>query len=152
MTDQDISPQKLSIDNILHGLEQFLRDRIAPSIEDPFVSPMARLSAMLLRICANGVDDAAELRVEENVAIRAILEEAAVLLPAPLRIQLDDAAASTDPGLRISVLDAENHRLRSLLVAAQVALEDCHEPAARLLSQRFWILLEKIEAKRAPRE
>jgi hypothetical protein len=111
-----MSGKNLGIDNALHGLDEFLRDKIAPAISDPYVAPMARLSAMLLRICANGVDDAAELRVQESAAIREILGEAATLVPAGLSDHLRGAAASADPGLKISVLDAENHRLRALLV------------------------------------
>jgi hypothetical protein len=144
--------QNLSIDHALRGLEEFLRDKIVPAIDDPFVAPMARLSGMLLRICANGVDEAAELRVEENAAIRMILGEAASLVAAPLASRLCDAAASTDPGLKISVLDAENQRLRVLLVLAQTVLETSKDGAAQSLDQRVWQLLETAEAKRAPRE
>jgi hypothetical protein len=147
-----MSGKNLSIDNALHGLDEFLRDKIAPAISDPYVAPMARLSAMLLRICANGVDDAAELRVRENAAMRAILGEAAALVPAPLSEALRAASGSIDPGLKISMLDAENHRLRVLLVEAQAALEESSDPAAKALDQRMWRLLEAIEARRAPRE
>lgn len=147
-----MSSQTLSIDNALHGLDEFLRDEIAPAVSDPYVAPMARLSGMLLRICANSVDDAAELRVDENAAIRRILGEAGSLLGGPLSEQLLAAAASTDPGLKISVLDAENNRLRRLLVEAQQALEDNRNDAAKQLDQKIWRLLEEIEAKRAPRE
>ena len=147
-----MSGKNLSIDNALHGLNEFLRDTIAPAISDPYVAPMARLSGMLINICANGVDDAAELRFKENAAIRGILGEAAALVDAPLAAALKAAAASTDPGLKISVLDAENHRLRCLLVKAQAALEEITAPAAHALDQRIWRLLEEIEAKRAPRE
>ena len=147
-----MSGNSLSIDNALHGLDEFLRDKIAPAIEDPYVAPMTRLSGMLLRICANGVDDAAELRVEENAAVRGILDEAAVLVSEPLADQLRHAAISCDPGLKISVLDGENNRLRVLLVKAQAALEASAEPAAKTLDQHIWRLLESIEAKRAPRE
>jgi len=152
LSPENLSPGNLSIDNALHGLEEFLRDRIAPAIEDPYVSPMARLSAMVLRICANSVDDAAELRVEENAAIRAILGEAVPLLPASIAGQCHDAATSRDPGLKISILDAENHRLRVLLVTAQAVLEDGIGPAAKALDQRIWELLETVETKRAPRD
>jgi hypothetical protein len=93
----------LSIGNALRGLEEFIRDKMAPAIDDPFVAPMARLSGMLLRICANSVDDAAELRIDENAAIRLILGEATALVPPPLASRLREAAASTDPGLKISV-------------------------------------------------
>lgn len=147
-----MSRQNLTISNALHGLEEFLRDKIAPAISDPYVAPMARLSALLLHICANGVDDAAELRVHENAAIRTLLGEAAAMVPATLKGQLQDSASSDDPGLKISILDTENHRLRVLLVATQSALEEITIPAANALNQRIWQLLESIEAKRAPRE
>lgn len=147
-----MSSQTLSIDNALHGLDEFLRDKIARAISDPYIAPMARLSGMLLRICANSVDDAAELRVDENAAIRTILGEAGSTLGGALSEQLFVAAASTDPGLKISVLDAENSRLRRLLVEAHKALEDSHNEASQLLDQKIWRLFEAIEAKRAPRE
>jgi hypothetical protein len=54
--------------------------------------------------------------------------------------------------LKISVLDAENHRLRVLLVSAQTALENSKDGAALSLDQRIWQFLEAAEAKRAPRE
>ena len=97
----------LSIDNALHGIADLVRDRIGPAVNDPFAAQMARLSCILLRICANGLDDAAELRFEENAAIRSILKEASIILNGPLSRQLDVAGASTDPGLKISVLDEE---------------------------------------------
>jgi hypothetical protein len=149
---ESMIPQNLTLDNALNGVEELLRDRISPAIDDPFAAEMARLSCMLLRICANGVDEAAELRVEENAAIRMILGEAAELVPAPLASRLHEAAASIDPGLKISLLDAENHRLRVLLVSAQTVLENSKDGAALSLDQRIWQLLETAEAKRAPRE
>lgn len=147
-----MTSKSLSIDNALHGLDEFLRDKIAPAIADPYVAPMARLSGLLLRICANSVDDATELRVDENAAIREVLGEAAALVSEPLAARLQGAAASADPGLKISVLDEENQRLRILLVTAQCVLEKDTSAAAKGLDQRIWRLLESIEAKRAPRE
>ena len=146
------TPQNLTFDNALHGVRELLRDRISPAVGDPFAAQMARLSGMLLTICANGVDDAAELRVEENAAIRKLLGEAAAIMPAPLSDALHAAAASTDPGLKISVLDGENHRLRVLLVSAQTALEKSDNGEALSLDQRIWQFLEMAEATRAPRE
>jgi len=144
--------RNLTLDNALHGIRELLADRISPEIADPFAAQMARLSCILLKISANAVDDAAELRVEENAAIRAILGEAAALVDQPLADQLCNAAGSTDPGLKLSVLDGENHRLRFLLVEAQEALEALSDNVAQALDQRIWRLLEDIEAKRAPRE
>lgn len=142
----------LTIDNALHGIEQLLRERIAPEIGDPFAAQMARLSCVLLRICANAVDDAAEVRVQENAAIRAILGDAAGLMEGEIAARLEDAARSSDPGLKLSVLDVENHRLRGLLVEAQSVPETSNDPALQALGQSAWRLFEVIEARRAPSE
>jgi hypothetical protein len=142
----------LTIDNALHGIAELLRDRIGPEIADPFAAQMARLSCMLLTICANGVDDAAEIRVEENAAIRALLGDAAALVEPPLSVRLAEAAISTDPGLKLGVLDGENHRLRGLMVEAQADIERSPGDDARTMNQRIWRLLETIENTRAPRE
>ena len=142
----------LTIDNALHGIGELLRDRISSEIGDPFAAQMARLSCILLNISANWVDDAAEIRVVENAAIRAILGEAAGVVAAPLADRLAGAARSADPGLKLSVLDAENHRLRCLLVEAHAAVETSGLPAARALDQRIWQFLEATEMARAPRE
>ena len=139
----------LTIDNALAGINDLLRDRISPEVADPFASQMLRLSCLLLKISANWVDDAAEIRVTENAALRAILADAAALLPCA---ELQTAAASRDPGLKLTTLDAENHRLRCLLVDAHAALETSAGDAARILDQRIWRLLEDIETRRAPRE
>lgn len=142
----------LTIDNALHGVRELLHERIAPEIGDPFAAQMARLSCLLLKISANWVDDAAELRVQENAAIRAILGEAAAIAVGPLAARLTEAARSADPGLKVTVLDGENQRLRCLLVETQTWLETRPDAAARALDQRIWRHLELVEAKRAPRE
>lgn len=147
-----MNERNLTIDNALHGIGELLRDRISPEIGDPFAGQMARLSCMLLRICANGVDDAAGIRVEENTGIRALLGEGAALVGQPLADRLKAAATSTDPGLKISLLDGENHRLRCLLAEAHAALETSTSELARAMDHRIWRFLEGVEATRAPRE
>lgn len=142
----------LTIDNALHGIGELLRDRIGPEIGDPFAEQMSRLSCLLLKICANWVDDAAELRVQENAAIRALLAEIALLMGGTQADQFAAAAQSGDPGLKLSVLDEENDRLRRLLVEAQTSLETCGGEAALALDQRIWRFLEQAERARAPRE
>ena len=142
----------LTIDNALHGVEELLKDKIGPNIGDPFAAQMGRLSCMLVRICANWVDDAAELRVAENAAIRLVLGDVGALAGGELGGRLAEAAQSADPGLKISVLDSENHRLRCLLVEAHTFLETCAGEAAQRLNQKIWCLLEDIERTRAPRE
>jgi hypothetical protein len=142
----------LTIDNALHGIAELLRDRIGPEIGDPFAAQMARLSCMLLTICANAADDAAELRVEENAAIRALLGDAAALVDPPLSVRLAEAAISADPGLKLGVLDGETDRLRRWLVELQAGIEGRAGETAQAMNQRIWRLLETIENTRAPRE
>ncbi len=149
---ETVTPQILALDNAFHGVRELLQDRISPAIGDPFAAQMARLSCLLLKVCANAVDDAAELRVYENAAIREVLAEASYLVTEPLAAQLRIAAVSTDPGLKISVLDHENNRLRRLLVQCHDVLDGLDDGEAKSLSQKIWRNLESMEAKRAPRE
>ena len=88
----------------------------------------------------------------ENAAIRALLGEVAGLFDGGLAGRLGAAARSADPGLKVSELDAENHRLRLLLIEAQAVLEVRDDAAARAMDQQIWRLLEEIEIKRAPVE
>lgn len=142
----------LTIDNALHGVSELLRDVIAPEVADPFASQMSRLACLLLTISANAVDDAAQLRVEENAAIRVLLGEVAALADDPLARRLVDAANSADPGLKITVLDDETHRLRTLLVEAHAFVESRNDESAVALNHKIWRFLEKVEQNRAPRE
>jgi len=143
---------RLTTEQTLHRLGKMLTERIAPDVTSEFVAQSARLSAGALNICANWIDDAAAIRAEENAAIRTISGDAARLADGDLASRLETASASSDPGLKISELDAENHRLRLLLVEAHGWLETREDDPARALVQRIWALLEDIEMKRAPRE
>lgn len=124
---------RLTIEAALQRIGDLLREDVAPDLRTPFLGQSLRLAGRVLTICANWVDDAAAIRVEENAGIRKVLG----LPPAP------------DPGLRISQLDAENHRLRLLLVEAHTAAEEAGD-AAR--NAAIWTLLEEIELGRAQRE
>jgi len=143
---------RLTLEQTLHRIGQMLSERIAPDVQTDFVAQSARLSGGALNICANWVDDAAAIRVEENRTIRAIPSRAAERVTGDLASRLANAGKSADPGLRISELDAENHWLRQLLVEAHGWLEEQAGGDAREIVQDIWALLEDIELKRAPRE
>jgi hypothetical protein len=142
----------LTVESALHGVRELMRDQVGPAVGDDYAAQMTRLAGRLLNICANWVDDAAALRVEENASIRSTLGEAASHVDGALTLALTEAANSADPGLRISALDLENHRLRTLLVRAQAQLELRQGSAVRAMDQRIWRLLEVVEERRAPRE
>jgi hypothetical protein len=141
-----------TIPSAVKGVGALLRDRILPEIGDNYAANMARMATAVLSISANWADNSAALRVAENAAIRALLGEVAGLLGGDLADRLAEAAQSADPGLRVSELDGENHRLRLLLVEAQAVLEVEEDAAARAMDQRIWRLLEEIEMSRAPVE
>lgn len=143
---------RLTLEQTLHRLGRNLTERIAPDVTNDFVAQSARMAAGTLNICANWVDDAAAIRVSENAAIREVLGEAAGPAGGELGARLEAAAQSHDPGLKISELDEESHRLRLLLVEAQSWLEEQDSDDARALCQNIWRLLEDIEMTRAPRE
>ena len=105
----------LTLETLLHGVAATLRDRIAPAIEDSFAIEASRLAAMLITISANAVDDAAAARVWENAALRALFADAQPAFGGDLARRLGEAALSADPGLKISELDRENARLRTIL-------------------------------------
>jgi hypothetical protein len=140
---------RLTIEASLRRIGDLLREDVAPEVQTPFIGQSVRMASGLLTICANWVDDAAAIRVEENAAIRRLLGEAAAGLEGELAARLNAASQSADPGLRISQLDAENHRLRLLLIEAHEAVE---QAGLRDLNAALWRLLEEIDLSRAQRE
>ena len=141
----------LTLETLLHGVAATLRDRSAPAIEDSFAIEASRLAAMLITISANAVDDAAAARVWENAALRALFADAQPAFGGDLARRLGEAALSADPGLKISELDRENARLRTILVELHAAVENADNDQACKLDARIWRLLRETEERRAPR-
>lgn len=144
----------LTLEVVLHGVAATLRDRIAPALDDSFASEAARLAAMLITISANAVDDAAAVRVWENAALRALFGDAQDMVGPNMAGDLGDRLAqavhSSDPGLRISELDEENNRLRTLLVELHEAVETMEGEGARAVDARIWQILRETVTRRAP--
>jgi hypothetical protein len=91
---------------VLNELAQLLVRNAQPGVPDAERTNALTLSAMLLSLAAEVWDGAAEVLVQENRALAALLADAA-----------DERA------LRLSALTAENARLRALLIEAQIAAE-----------------------------
>ncbi len=141
----------LPLDIGLHRLGQAIGERILPALGDTFAIEAARLGVLLLTISANAIDDAAALRVDENRDMRALFAQTApILIDAALAAALEQAAASHDPGLRISELDVENDRLRRLLIVTHAAVEVQDDTAGVDIAQKIWRMLASFEARRAP--
>jgi hypothetical protein len=101
-----------SVPSVLYELTQLLMRNGVPGVPDGERTNALTLSSMLLMIAAEVWDGAADNLVRENRALADLL---------------DEVAAEDD--LRLSVLQAENARLRSLLIAVQIAAEQAGDVA-----------------------
>jgi len=95
-----------TVPSVLAELAALLVRNAAPEVPEAERTHALTLSAMLLSIAAEVWDGAAERLVTENRALAALL---------------DEVAAEED--LRLSVLSAENARLRGLLILVHAAAE-----------------------------
>lgn len=97
---------------VLAELAGLLMKNAAPDVPAPERASDLSLSALLLGLTAEIWDRQAHILVEENRAVRALLGE-----------------AGEDRDLRLSVLQAENDRLRAALIEAHVAAEAAGDTA-----------------------
>ena len=143
---------KLSQDTILHAVAAALREQVAPVIHDPFIEDVLRMAANQVSLVADAWDNAAALRIGENQQMRTLFADSAgAVADNGLAERLADAAQSSDPGYRISELDRENGRLRSLLVELHTHVEGSASDRARAIERQIWRHLQAVEAQRAPR-
>jgi hypothetical protein len=140
---------KPTVDQVLATLAGRLFTEIAPRIPDDYVKSNAEMTGMLMVVAAEAFDRAAEVRVDENAAIRGIFRDAARVVPGQLRERLAAAAVETDPGLRVSVLDAANARLRKLLIELHALVEEETADWARPIERAIWGELRASAARRA---
>lgn len=144
---------RITAERALAGIAHMLKDKVTPALDDGFAQEATRLGTLVLTITANGIDDAASVRVWENAGIRTLLGRAQTLgLADPdLAARLVEASRSTDPGLRLSTLDVETGRLRGLLVQLHEAVEDLPGDDARTMEHAIWAFLREVETARTPR-
>jgi hypothetical protein len=143
---------KLTATTVLEGVAVALREQISPRLNDSFAADVARIAQTLVSIVARAGDDAVCIRVQENARMRALFAKAQqVIGDGDLASRLKQAAQSTDPGLKLSELDAETGRLRKLLIELHGELEDRSETQARALDQEIWRAMREFEQARAPR-
>lgn len=142
---------KLTIPILLEGVADALRDQIAPQVKDDFAGQAVRMAQSLLRIVARSSDDAAHVRITENAAIRPLLGQGAELVKDPAFAQrLAGAAGSSETGYRIRELDAENARLRVLMIELHAWLEEQQDAACRALDRSIWTAMAEAEQARTP--
>ena len=128
---------KPSIPAAASDLAARLRSEIVPELTGFRANNVAMGSAMIDMI-AEEFDRAAARLFEENDAVRALLQRGGV-----------EAASPATPDLRVSALEAENHRLRSALIELQTALETRDDDEACALDADIWVeLARSVERRR----
>lgn len=143
---------KLTGERVLEGVIAALAEQVAPQVDDAFAAEALRMAGSLVAIVGRAGDDAAAIRVAENAGMRALFARASDVVGEPgLAARLAEAAASTDPGLRIGELDGETGRLRALLIELHNWLETRDSPEARDLDGAIWRAMREWEMARAPR-
>jgi hypothetical protein len=97
---------------VLAELAGLLMKNAMPGVPEPERASDLSLSAMLLMVAGEVWDRQAHILVEENRAVRALLGK-----------------TGEDADLRLSVLQAENDRLRAALIEAHAAAEAAGDQA-----------------------
>jgi hypothetical protein len=106
---------------------------------------------IMLRMLARHADDAAAMRLQEIVELRALMREAAPACTQPLATRLLDVAAQADAAaadIRISALERVLDGLRAALIELQTELETSMRPEAPALLRRSWVFLAQANARR----
>lgn len=143
---------KLRFATMVEGVEHLLREKISPLLEDDFALNDIRMAGSLLALSRLAREDEVALKVEEHGRLRALFTDAAEVIDnAALADRLRSAAVAPLAGLRLSELDAETGRLRSLLVELHADVEVQTGDEARRINRDIWTLLRDIEAQRAPK-
>ncbi len=122
----------------------------AIALETDYQRSSALLLGVLLLMAGEDIDRLVERLVEENRVLRELLGEGADLLGAgEAAADLRALAAEIDAGLRITVLQAANDRLRRGLIRLHAAVEDLDGGPARAFEDRLWLeLARSVERRR----
>lgn len=123
----------------LKELARTLAEDFAPKLPTSFEQGAARRWAMLAQAATEEFDRAAARRVEENDAIRKILQHACALVAdSILRDRLRTASEAKETSFRVSNLDRRNRELRTLLCDLHVYVEGLPGAEARALEDAIW--------------
>jgi hypothetical protein len=130
---------KPDVARVLEVMAGALMVDVAPNVTPSYRQASVFANALLLTNIREELDRIAERRVDENRALRAIFAQAAPdVADAALRARLAEAAASQEPSLRISALDASNAALRQLAIDLHAYVETQDAPAARRIEASLW--------------
>ena len=136
---------------MMRSFERILTD-IAPHLSSEYAVGSSSVIGLMMFQTATEFERAADIRVQENAAMRDIFSGAVSILPTgDLRTRVEKAAASSDPSVKISELDEANDALSALLIELQAHAERMEgEPARKLETQIWEELARAATARRLP--
>lgn len=136
---------------MMRSFERILTD-IAPHLSSEYAVGSSSVIGLMMFQTATEFERAADIRVEENAAMRKIFSGAVGILPTgDLRFRVEQAASSSDPSLKISELDRANDELTGLLIEIQAHAETVEGLEARELETQIWDELARAAtARRLP--
>lgn len=142
---------KPDVITVLAAVSDLIVREVGPALGDTYLSEQLQRSAVLLGAVGEEFDRAAARRVRENQALRQLFRQAGALVgDRELAAALAQAGNGSDlDDLRVSRLDADNHRLRALLIRLHAWAESEHTPAARELLTAIWTELRASTERRA---
>lgn len=136
---------KPDVDQILGLTAARLMGEIAPAMTDSYGQSAASMLAVMMMLSAQEYDRAAEIRAADNTEMRALFADlASSIFDAPLRGEVEAAAATVDTSLRISALDQNGYVLKRLLIRVQAHMEE-HNSAG---DKRIWEFLRRMAGRR----
>jgi hypothetical protein len=120
-----------------------------PQVEPAFLRGRLSCVVGVLNVLASDLDNAVPRRLEENRAFRALFRDGAGLVTDPaLAARLAEEGARASDDLRLSALDADNDRLRALLIELHVHVEARDDVAAKALNEAIWAELKRSTDRR----
>lgn len=144
---------KPEVHDVLGVFAGSLLTNVTPEIESQYVRDDLALMAFLLMISAEDYDRAAEVRVQDNQAMRTLFADAAQHVAADnLKQRLNEAANGEDPSLRITDLNAANDALKRLLIEVHEHVETAASngaPWAHALDRKIWDILHASTQRHA---
>lgn len=136
---------------MMRSFERILTD-IAPHLSSEYAVGSSSVIGLMMFQTATEFERAADIRVQENAAMRDIFAGAVSVLPkGDLRTRVEKAASSSDPSVKISELDEANDALSALLIELQTHAETTEGAPARQLETQIWEELARAAtARRLP--
>lgn len=124
---------------VLGGFAGTLLMEMMPQLATDYAQKTTGLVGALLAAAAEEWEKAADWRAEESRALRRLFADAAAVVDdETLRARLREEAGRSLESLRLSALEAENTRLRALLIDLHAAVEALDSPDARRIDSAIW--------------